>query len=148
MSRSFTFGEKGTSVGLFYRKYLGKIELSQQAVAWEALDLSYLLRAEYDRRLAAWVAEATTVGSIDEAQRRAAGSGKGDLRVGYRNAADLVSTCKRLGLMEDLKAGVPRTAYKGVLLVRMHGRRVFLTPSYPVEQDITVDGHGLPKGKS
>ena len=45
--------------------------------------------------------------------------------------------CKSLGLMEDLKAGVPRTAYHGVILLRMGGRRVFISPSYKVDQDIT-----------
>ena len=41
-----------------------------------------------------------------------------------------------LGLMEDLKAGIPRTAYHGVVLVRINGRRVFLAPSYRVDQEI------------
>ena len=44
--------------------------------------------------------------------------------------------------MDDLKAGVPRTAYHGVVIVRMNGRRVFLAPNYPVEQDITINNHG------
>ena len=38
--------------------------------------------------------------------------------------------CKRLGIMEDLKAGVPRTGYHGVVMIRSHGRRVFIAPSY------------------
>ena len=44
--------------------------------------------------------------------------------------------------MEDLKAGVPRTGYRGVVIVPLHGRRIFLAPAYKVEQDITVNGHG------
>jgi len=55
--------------------------------------------------------------------------------------------CKRLGLMDDLKAGVPRTAYHGVVMIRINGRRLFLAPSYHVDQDITVDGHGVLRRK-
>ena len=39
--------------------------------------------------------------------------------------------------MEDLKAGVPRTAYHGVVMLRINGVRVFLAPSFRVDQDIT-----------
>lgn len=39
--------------------------------------------------------------------------------------------------MEDLKAGVPRTAFHGVVMVRMNGRRVFIAPSFHVDQEIT-----------
>jgi alpha-1,3-mannosyl-glycoprotein beta-1,2-N-acetylglucosaminyltransferase len=64
-------------------------------------------------------------------------SASADVRVLYRDKAQLLQMCKSLGLMEDLKAGVPRTAYHGVLLVRMHGKRLFIAPSYKVDQDIT-----------
>ena len=72
---------------------------------------------------------------IEQAQR--GGDAGGDVKILYADKAQLVLLCKRLGLMEDLKAGVPRTAYKGVILLRIGGRRVFLAPSYPVDQDIT-----------
>lgn len=35
---------------------------------------------------------------------------------------------QQFGFMADVKAGVPRTAYKGVVTVRYHGCRVFLVP--------------------
>ena len=40
-------------------------------------------------------------------------------------------------IMEDLKAGVPRTAYHGVIPLRVGGVMVFLAPSFAVDQDIT-----------
>ena len=64
--------------------------------------------------------------------------GSGDVKILYNDKSQLVRMCKMLGLMEDLKAGVPRTAYKGVITLRLKGRRVFLAPSYHVDQDITV----------
>ena len=81
------------------------------------------------------------VHSIDSARREAAaggasGGGGGDIKVHYRDKAEFIRFCKALGLMEDLKAGIPRTAYHGVVLVRINGRRVFLAPSYRVDQEI------------
>ena len=43
----------------------------------------------------------------------------------------------RTGIMDDLKAGVPRTGYHGVVTLRMHGRLVYLFPGYTLDQDIT-----------
>ena len=64
-------------------------------------------------------------------------SGSADVKVYYRDKNQLLAMCKSLKLMEDLKAGVPRTAYHGVLLLRSHGHRIFLAPAYHVDQDIT-----------
>jgi alpha-1,3-mannosyl-glycoprotein beta-1,2-N-acetylglucosaminyltransferase len=137
VSRTFTFGKAGgASGGQFYSKYLGKIALSAATVSWGRVDLSYLLRDNYEARFQKWLAEATPVG-IERAMQRPAAGETGDIRVAYRDHKALVALCKRLGLMEDLKAGVPRTAYHGVVLITIHGRRVFLAPSFHVEQEIT-----------
>ena len=48
--------------------------------------------------------------------------------------------------MEDLKAGVPRTGYKGIVIIKVNGHHVFLCPSYRVEQDITKPLAGPPFG--
>ena len=137
VSRTFTFGVSGTSTGQFYAKYLGKIALNPSAVDWRAHDLSYLLRPNYEERFRSWLAAAPAVSMSQAMAEPGHGGEAGDVRVLYESKAALVSYCKRLGLMEDLKAGVPRTAYHGVVLVRIGGRRVFLAPSYHVDQDIT-----------
>ena len=114
------------------------VRLQAEGVDWKRRDLRYLLRDEYEARFHRWLDEATSVASV-EAARQAANRhpGGGDLRVTYRDKAQLLQMCKTLGLMEDLKAGVPRTAYHGVLLIRVAGRRIFLAPGYKVDQDIT-----------
>ena len=61
-----------------------------------------------------------------------------DVRVAYANPKELVGLCRTLGLMEDLKAGIPRTGYHGVVMVRAAGRRVWLVPSWKVEQEIAA----------
>lgn len=57
--------------------------------------------------------------------------GESALRVGYRSAAELKRLCNALGIMEDLKAGVPRTAYRGVITLRLGGRRAHPRASQP-----------------
>ena len=141
VSRTFTFGERGTSVGQFYTKYLGKIALNQQGVSWQDADLRYLLKPEYDQRLDQWLARATVVPSLSAALHHDGGTG--DLKLLYTDPKEFVGFCKRLGLMEDLKAGVPRTAYRGVVVVPIKGRRLFLTPQYEVVSppgDVTLAG--------
>ena len=133
--RTYTFGAKGTSVGLFYGKFLATIELNREVVDWSRRDVSYLMKQSYDVQFARWLEDAKVVSGIEQAQR--GGDAGGDVKILYADKAQLVTLCKRLGLMEDLKAGVPRTAYKGVILLRIGGRRVFLAPSYAVDQDIT-----------
>ena len=107
------------------------------------IDLRYLLKDQYEPRFRQWLLDAKTVRSIEEARREASSSwgGSGDLKVMYGDKAEFVRFCKALGLMEDLKAGIPRTAYHGAVMVRMNGRRVFLAPSYAVDQEIAG---GLP----
>jgi len=143
VSRTKTFGEKGTSIGLFYKKYLNKIALVQEHVHWAAEDVSYLLKDKYEALFQQWIGSATIVTNLEAAKSKAAEGVGGDVLIKYENENDLVRMCKRLGLMEDLKAGVPRTAYHGVVMIRVNSRRLFLAPSYHVDQDITDDGHGV-----
>lgn len=40
--RTYNFGERGTSQGQFFRRYLAPIRLNDEDVTWEQQDLSYL----------------------------------------------------------------------------------------------------------
>ena len=94
-------------------------------VDWRERDLSYLHEAEYEQLFRRWLAEARVVHGIESAKKAAAAAdGGGDIKVHYADAKELVRFTKALGLMEDLKAGVPRTAYHGVIPLRVAGRRV------------------------
>lgn len=135
VSRTFTYGQQGTSTGQFYSKYLGKIELAGTHIDWGSRDVHFLLKDNYDSKFQHEVDAATPV---DLEAAISGGDGLGDAKVLYHDKQQFIAMCKRLGIMEDLKAGVPRTAYRGVVTIRSHGRRIFLSPSYTVEQDITV----------
>ena len=105
-------------------------------VNWASRDLRYLLHDEYERRFSQWLKEARRVNSLGAARQHSSRGEGGDLLVSYGSHRELQSMCKQLGLMEDLKAGIPRTAYHGVILIRIGGRRVFIAPSYKVDQEI------------
>ncbi|EOD37108.1 hypothetical protein EMIHUDRAFT_252190 [Emiliania huxleyi CCMP1516] len=137
-SRSRTFGQKGTSLSQFYIKFLAPIQFSDQAApAWAGRNLSFLLKAAYDPPFAARVAAAREVELRRVIDRSFTASGGGDVVVRYSTPKVLLGFCKQLGIMEDLKAGVPRTAYHGVIPLRVGGVMVFLAPSFAVDQDIT-----------
>ena len=137
-SRSRTFGQKGTSLSQFYIKFLAPIQFSDQAApAWAGRNLSFLNKAAYDPPFAARVAAAREVELRRVIDRSFTASGGGDVVVRYSTPKVLLGFCKQLGIMEDLKAGVPRTAYHGVIPLRVGGVMVFLAPSFAVDQDIT-----------
>ena len=99
-----------------------RIELNSEAVDWGAQDLSYLGKAKYDRQFDAMLSAARET-SLDDALR-AGESGRGNTRVSYGAFAEFQKLCRRLGIMEDLKAGVPRTGYRGVVILPVGGHKV------------------------
>ena len=132
MSRTYTFGEKGTSQGQF-SKLLRAIKLGTQPALRRDFDASPLLKAHYDAQFSRDL-EAASPATLEQVL---GGGLEGDVRVMYRSAKEYAAFCKKLGVMEDLKAGVPRTGYQGVVTLRLRSKagarpRVFLAPAYPL----------------
>jgi alpha-1,3-mannosyl-glycoprotein beta-1,2-N-acetylglucosaminyltransferase len=50
VSRTYTFGRKGTHMGEGFDRHLGVMQLNTQPVDWKAMDLSYLLQDNYTAR--------------------------------------------------------------------------------------------------
>ena len=135
MSRTYTFGEKGTSQGQF-SKLLRVIKLGASAALSSSFDARHLLKPAYDAAFAAALGAAAPV-TLEQLQGGHAF--EGDVKLLYRDAKHYEQICKRLGVMEDLKAGVPRTGYQGVVTLRLRGKeqaalrtRLFLAPAYPL----------------
>ena len=125
INRSRTFGKVGTSGGQFFGAWLATIQLNEQFVDWEARDLSRLgtpALFEADFAAAVRAAKDSTVAALTKAG--------GPVRIPYKDEAELVRICKRLKLMSsDIKAGVPRMAYKGVVHFRYEGTHdVYIAP--------------------
>jgi len=129
ISRSFTFGEAGTSAGQFYKQHLSKIKLNEIAVDWAAEDLHRLeSAAAYDSYLARSLQEASKVSfdDLDRSMLRGGAAVAPAFRIEYDDAKDYKTIAKKFGLMPDEKEGIRRMSYRGVIPFSWQGRRVYL----------------------
>ncbi|KFV12850.1 PREDICTED: alpha-1,3-mannosyl-glycoprotein 2-beta-N-acetylglucosaminyltransferase [Pterocles gutturalis] len=126
ISRTMTFGRKGVSHGQFFDQYLKFIKLNDRFVPFTQLNLSYLKKEEYERSFLSKVYAAPEV-KVEELQgnrRRELGT----VRLQYSGRDSFKAFAKALGLMDDLKSGVPRAGYRGIVSFVYRGRRVYLAP--------------------
>lgn len=124
--RTYNFGEHGSSLGQFYEQYLKPIRLNNVNVDWKSKDLTYMEERQYNQDFGALVAKAKLVPASQAL--READFGEGDIRVYYDFLTKFKTLARQFGIFEDTKDGVPRTAYKGVVVFRWKGtKRVFLT---------------------
>ncbi|KAM9738221.1 LOW QUALITY PROTEIN: alpha-1,3-mannosyl-glycoprotein 2-beta-N-acetylglucosaminyltransferase b [Menidia menidia] len=127
VSRTITFGRKGVSLGQFFDQYLRYIKLNAEFVPFTKHDLSYLLKEKYDDAFVKEVYGAAPV-RIEDLQQGGGLRGPGPYRVQYSSRDSFKVFARNLGVMDDLKSGVPRTGYRGVVSFLHRGRRVFLAP--------------------
>ncbi|KAJ8334951.1 hypothetical protein SKAU_G00405900 [Synaphobranchus kaupii] len=127
VSRTITFGRKGVSLGQFFDQYLRYIKLNTEFVPFMQLDLSYLVRERYNQRFESEVYGAPLV-KVEELQQGGVLKGGGPFRVQYSSRDSFKVLARNLGVMDDLKSGVPRAGYRGVVSFLSRGRRVYLAP--------------------
>ncbi|KAK8508560.1 hypothetical protein V6N13_130662 [Hibiscus sabdariffa] len=123
--RTYNFGEHGSSMGQFFQNYLEPIKMNDIKVDWNSQDLSYLLEDKFAKYFAGILKMAKPVRGADLAL--VASNIEGDVRIQYRDQSDFENIARQFGVFEEWKDGVPRTAYKGVVVFRYHPpKRVFL----------------------
>ncbi|XP_050880861.1 alpha-1,3-mannosyl-glycoprotein 2-beta-N-acetylglucosaminyltransferase isoform X4 [Lathyrus oleraceus] len=123
--RTYNFGEHGSSLGQFFKQYLEPIRLNEVQVNWKSMDLSYLLEDKYNIHLANNIKKAKPVSGADIVQKTH--NIDGDVRIKYNDQWDFENIAQQFGVFQEWKDGVPRTAYKGVVVFRYQTtRRVFL----------------------
>ncbi|XP_075867377.1 alpha-1,3-mannosyl-glycoprotein 2-beta-N-acetylglucosaminyltransferase-like [Nelusetta ayraudi] len=127
ISRTITFGRKGVSLGQFFDQYLRYIKLNTKFVPFTKHNLSYLLKEKYDEHFSKEVYSATLV-KIEDLQQSSNLRTNGPYRVQYSTRDSFKVFARNLGVMDDLKSGVPRTGYRGIVSFLYRGRRVFLAP--------------------
>ncbi|KAL7382541.1 hypothetical protein ABVT39_024160 [Epinephelus coioides] len=127
ISRTITFGRKGVSLGQFFDQYLRYIKLNTEFVPFTKQDLSYLLKEKYDEKFIKEVYSAPLV-KIEDLQQAGSLKGPGPYRVEYSSRDSFKVFARNLGVMDDLKSGVPRTGYRGIVSFLYRGRRVCLAP--------------------
>ncbi|XP_015579636.1 alpha-1,3-mannosyl-glycoprotein 2-beta-N-acetylglucosaminyltransferase [Ricinus communis] len=123
--RTYNFGEHGSSLGQFFKQYLEPIKLNDVQVDWKSMDLSYLMEDKYPTFYANILKNAKPVYGNDAVLK--AYNIEGDVRIQYKDQADFERIASQFGIFEEWKDGIPRTAYKGIVVFRYQTqRRVFL----------------------
>ncbi|KAG9136777.1 hypothetical protein Leryth_004537 [Lithospermum erythrorhizon] len=123
--RTYNFGEHGSSLGQFFRQYLEPIKLNDVQVDWNSMDLSYLMEDKYVKHFGDMVKKAKPVSGADIVLKTY--NIDGDIRIQYGDQEDFEQIARQFGIFEEWKDGIPRTAYKGVVIFRhQNKRRVFL----------------------
>eukprot|EP00639_Heterosigma_akashiwo_P032827 CAMPEP_0194744222 /NCGR_PEP_ID=MMETSP0296-20130528/100739_1 /TAXON_ID=39354 /ORGANISM="Heterosigma akashiwo, Strain CCMP2393" /LENGTH=381 /DNA_ID=CAMNT_0039656335 /DNA_START=1392 /DNA_END=2538 /DNA_ORIENTATION=+ len=121
--RTFHFGIKGTS-NMQYGDYLTQIKLNDEFVEFGALDLGYLGAERWAREYPAAARAAREV-RAEEVKRNQIS--KGPVRVKFNGIQDFARKAKMLGIMDNEKAGVPRTAYKNIVEFWHNGIKVYVS---------------------
>ncbi|MQM16800.1 hypothetical protein Taro_049761 [Colocasia esculenta] len=123
----------GSSMGQFFRQYLEPIKLNDVHVNWKSMDLSYLSEDNFRKYFAKLVSDAKPVHGPDLVLKTK--NVDGDVRVLYDDQSDFDRIARQFGIFEEWKDGVPRTAYKGVVVFRFQTqRRVFLVAPESLRQ--------------
>ncbi|KAG5896439.1 hypothetical protein JTB14_022518 [Gonioctena quinquepunctata] len=127
VSRTRTFGKAGVSNGMFFEKHLKFIKLNVEFVPFTKMNLSYLTKDNYDKDFVRKVYQSPLINYQDLKE----GNVMHDFpsRIIYKTKEEYKLITKKLGLMDDFKSGVPRTAYRGIVTFYFKGRMVHLTPN-------------------
>jgi alpha-1,3-mannosyl-glycoprotein beta-1,2-N-acetylglucosaminyltransferase len=126
VSRTFHFGDKGGTSRNQFGSILSRVRLNRDAVDWTQQDLSYLHEQPFDEQYGKLLATASLATTIKDAIDRVKTS---NIRVEYTSLDEFKRYAEDLDIMKDEKAGIPRTAYKGVIEVRPYDEHIlFLTP--------------------
>lgn len=136
ISRTLHFGIHGVS-NAQYSDFLQAIKLNDDPIPFTQMDLTHLSTVEkWDAYYLSQVRRAKAV-SLSEAKTLFQMNGERitDLRISYNSidessfAPDSYTTLARwTGAMNNVKAGVPRTAYKGVVTIYKGSYRIHLVP--------------------
>ncbi|CAL9023001.1 unnamed protein product [Prunus brigantina] len=123
--RTYNFGEHGSSLGQFFKQYLEPIKLNDVLVDWKSMDLNYLMEDKYVKHFADIVKKAKPIRGTDLVLK--ARNIGGDVRIQYNDQPDFERIARQFGIFEEWKDGVPRTAYKGIVVFRYQiPQRIFL----------------------
>jgi alpha-1,3-mannosyl-glycoprotein beta-1,2-N-acetylglucosaminyltransferase len=125
--RTFHIGQHGVS-NAQYSEFLNEIKLNDKSVNFNELDLSYLQLDKWNDSYLVDVYKAPLVKMNDFLPSRYK-----EIRIEYDsldkpNGNSFVKLAKWAGCMDNIKANVPRTAYKGIVSIWKEGVKVHIAP--------------------
>ncbi|WOL13431.1 alpha-1,3-mannosyl-glycoprotein 2-beta-N-acetylglucosaminyltransferase [Canna indica] len=122
---SYTSIFQGSSMGQFFNQYLEPIRLNDAHVDWKSVDLSYLTEDKFLIHFAKMVSDARPIQGADVILKEQ--NIDSDMRIKYNDQRHFEQIARQFGIFEEWKDGIPRTAYKGVVVFRYRGQwRIFL----------------------
>lgn len=126
-------GRKGASKGLFFSKHLAKIKVNTEPVDFTKHNVLYLLKNNYDNVFLGRVESAKLVNlpALSHQILNFKGNGS-EYRIEYSSLHEYLTIADKLQIMRDFKAGVPRTAYLGIVTCFINSNRIFVTPNRTV----------------
>uniref|UniRef100_A0A914DP34 Alpha-1,3-mannosyl-glycoprotein 2-beta-N-acetylglucosaminyltransferase n=1 Tax=Acrobeloides nanus TaxID=290746 RepID=A0A914DP34_9BILA len=124
------YGKKGASKGLFFNNHLIKIITNDVPVNFTKLNLNYLLKDQYDGPFLDKIYSIQQL-TIDELIKETLKKRESStsFRVQYSSMHEYTNIARRLNIMIDTKAGVPRTAYHGIVTCFINNVRIYVAPS-------------------
>ena len=107
------------------------MKLNEEGVDWAGEDLSYLEPNVWSSEWEEAVAGATVVASLEEfAEKKCSGgsSKEESVKFLYGDLNTYPNVAHRFGYIDDAKAGVPRTAFKGTVTFPHKGCTKYAVP--------------------
>lgn len=138
ISRSYTFGSKGTSFGnsanRFYRKYLKNIKLNSENIKWSKINYKPLLKNNYDLVIKEIVKESKEI-AIEELSsildKRDDNDGEiGLYKIYFEDIRDYKLKLKRMKMFDIITFGYARGSYHSLCIKRNNNKLIFLVPKY------------------
>uniref|UniRef100_A0AC34Q4N6 Alpha-1,3-mannosyl-glycoprotein 2-beta-N-acetylglucosaminyltransferase n=1 Tax=Panagrolaimus sp. JU765 TaxID=591449 RepID=A0AC34Q4N6_9BILA len=128
-----SYGQKGASKGLFFEHFLKKIISNDKPANFSQLSLDYLLKKNYDGPFIDQIYGFKKM-TVDEVVAKTINNDKNDgfVRIEYSTMHEYTEIARKLHIMIDTKAGVPRTAYHGIVTCFINGIRIYVAPNDPI----------------
>ena len=130
VSRTYHFGSKGGASHNQFGTILERVKLNDQRIDFNSKDLSYLREPNYNVQYGKLIQLSKRVSTLGEALMAVKTE---NVWFEYQDFRHFSQFARQMDIMDDEKAMIPRTAYKGVVETRPYGDHLlFLTP--PIEK--------------
>jgi alpha-1,3-mannosyl-glycoprotein beta-1,2-N-acetylglucosaminyltransferase len=130
ISRTFHFGINGGASHNQFGSILEQVELNHESINWMEKDLSFLKESNYDVQYINQIESSIVASNLMEAKHLLR-TGNDNVVLQYLDFEDFQQIAEKIQIMDDEKAMVPRTAYKGIIETRPFGSTnnlLFLKP--------------------
>lgn len=137
--RTYNYGEKGSSNGQYYAKFLKPIKLNDVMVEWQSQHVQYLEPKVYAQMMGGKLQSAKLLTAASEVNMHG-----GTVKLMYDGKHEYEQLANELGIIDDWKDGVPRASYHGIVTLHTNKAEVLLAPVPVIEKSIKHRRAGQP----